>query len=163
MFELSTVSQPKFVLVNGIILLMESVCQCPKVIPLSGTHCTAKCLLLCYETCKLSQRRQHCHNNNDIVVTMTKLPLCFTETRLIMIRQFLGHENFITILKCCRGYNYIFHVCFIFKQIHDSSSHVNNGKNQVFILHQSRLITPQIMTPGSFNVKFTINYKYFQR
>ena len=39
LFGLSTVSQPKCVLVNGIIRLTESVCLGPKVTPLYGPHC----------------------------------------------------------------------------------------------------------------------------
>jgi hypothetical protein len=38
---LSTVSHTNRVLVNGIIRLMESVCLGPKVIPLSGAHCSS--------------------------------------------------------------------------------------------------------------------------
>jgi hypothetical protein len=38
LFGLSTISQAKCELVNGIIWLMESVCLGHKVIPLSGAH-----------------------------------------------------------------------------------------------------------------------------
>ncbi len=39
LFGISTVSQQKCVLVNGVIRLLESVCLGPKVIPLSCPHC----------------------------------------------------------------------------------------------------------------------------